>query len=96
MKLGPTGPVVPDGYHVFKRHKSSPIPQKKAVTETPIEDEKIRDFLAEIDEVFGQFSAWKLRDMTHEEDPYKEAPARGEISTDSMRRYCKRYLVSND
>lgn len=28
------------------------------------------EMVEEVFEVFGQFSAWKLRNMTHEEDPW--------------------------
>ena len=43
---------------------------------------------------FGQFSAWKLRNMTHEEKPWLEATEGGrimnrEISRDTMRQYFK-------
>jgi uncharacterized phage-associated protein len=41
-------------------------------------------------EVFGQFSAWKLRDMTHDEPPWKNNEINaGEISVNEMADYFK-------
>ena len=34
---------------------------------------------------FGQFAAWRLREMTHEEQPWKETEQNGEISLETMR-----------
>lgn len=36
-------------------------------------DTQQHELLDEVYEVFGQFSAWKLREMTHEEPTWKEA-----------------------
>lgn len=33
----------------------------------------------EIFEVYGQYSAWKLRDLTHEEAPWKNNQGRAEF-----------------
>ena len=62
-----------------------------------IYDKEAREVLDEVYEEFGQFSAWKLRCMTHEEPPWKEAYASGggEISQESIRQYFKTF-VSND
>lgn len=51
------------------------------------------DLLEEIYDVFGQFSAWKLRNMTHEETPWKakEASA-GIIEKSSMIEFYKTRL----
>lgn len=90
------GPVIPDMYYTFKQYQGKPIPIEEARTATPIQDKEIKDFLNEVYDVFGQYSAWKLRNMTHDEDPYREAEANGgTISQDSMRRYFQRYLVKD-
>ena len=48
------------------------------------------ELVSEVYDVFGQFSAWKLRNMTHEESPWKDNEDRaGEISFDEMKRYFK-------
>lgn len=45
-------------------------------------------------EEFGQFSAWKLRDMVYDEQPWKNTSLNKEISTELMREYfTKEYLT---
>ncbi|RKZ50735.1 MAG: hypothetical protein DRR16_31195 [Candidatus Parabeggiatoa sp. nov. 3] len=47
-------------------------------------------FLDEVYEVFSQFSAWKLRNMTHDEPPWVSNKINaGEISIDEMANYLK-------
>ena len=63
------GPVVSELYRKYKAYGAAAIP---APTEFDINclsrDEQ--ELLHEVFSVFGQFSAWKLRDMTHEEPPW--------------------------
>jgi len=84
------GPVCPKIYHEFKKYGSNIIPY------TNIEDfsenftSEQLDFLDEVYNVFGQFSAWKLRDMTHEESPWiNNKNFNGTITTDEMSDYFK-------
>ena len=52
-------------------------------------------FLGEVWEAYGQFSAWKLRQMSHLTDPWKTAYAKmpgSVISNDSMRFFFKDYV----
>lgn len=65
------GPVIPSVYHAYKQHVKAPI----TVTAPEYDVSKQfsdtqRDLLNEIYDVFGQFSAWKLRNMTHDEPPW--------------------------
>ena len=90
------GPVVPDVYHLFKQYEGRAVPPEEAVTTTPIKDDAIRDLLTEVYEVFGQFSPWRLRDMTHEEDPYKETPAGGIISEYAMQQYFSQRVTASN
>lgn len=86
------GPVVPEIYHAFKEYRARPIPVEKG-KRPAIRDEAVIDFLNEVYDVFGQYSAWKLRNMTYEEPPYKEAEdSQGEISQAAMRHYFQRCL----
>lgn len=58
------GPVVPEIYHRFKMYGSASIhPDAYPISLTAQECRLI----AEVYDVFGQYSAWKLRSMTHEE-----------------------------
>lgn len=62
------GPVVVDVYHEYKGHGSAPIPRANCDLDALTQDEK--DLLDEVYQVYGQYSAWKLRNMTHEESPW--------------------------
>lgn len=88
------GPVVADVYPTFKRYTDGPIPGSEANDGsqlTPIE----RCLLDAVWREYGQFTAWKLREMTHSEPPWKQArrgipddqPSKQPITVDSMRSY---------
>lgn len=79
------GPVVPTLYHYFKDFKSAPIPALAGFDTSQI-DEKDREVLKDIYEYYAQFSAWRLRNMTHEEKPWIDAYRRQnkEISLDEL------------
>lgn len=54
-------------------------------------------FMDEFYQVYGQFSAWKLRNMTHDEPPWKAAINNGGvISQKSMQRFFKTQVVDNE
>ena len=81
------GPVVPALYHEYKVHGSGVIPVPSDFDPDTI-DQETRSLLNEVYNVFGQFSGWKLRNMTHEEPPWKKAySGSGIISQKSMKKY---------
>lgn len=86
------GPVVPALYRSFKQHGAEPIPPDEYFDPTTL-DAQVRELLEDVYSVYGQFSASKLRNMTHEEPPWKLAPAGGEISLDVMKEYFKTQLA---
>jgi uncharacterized phage-associated protein len=87
------GLVVPDCYHNHKQFGSGGIPRPEDL-DFSIYHEDTRDLLDEVYRVFGQFSAWKLRNMTHDEPPWKDASETASIIThESMREYFKTQLV---
>jgi uncharacterized phage-associated protein len=71
------GPVVPTLYHALKEHGDKHIPASAKVDFGSILSSDQRELLDEVYETYGQFSAWKLRSMTHNEAPWKDADARG-------------------
>lgn len=85
------GPVVPQIYHQYKEYGSDAIPVPE-INEDEYPQE-IRELLDEVYSVYGQFTAAKLRNMTHNEPPYNEAEDNGEISHESMKRFFKTLLV---
>lgn len=65
------GPVVPVVYHEYKQYGGKGIDKN---VDMPHFDENTEIILKDVYEDYGQYSAWKLRDMTHEEPPWKETP----------------------
>ncbi len=66
------GPVCPEVYHLYKEFGSDPI---KFEVNLKIFSQEQLDILDEVNEIFGQFSAWKLRNISHEDEPWKEREA---------------------
>lgn len=60
------GPVVKTVYNHYAGHQGNALP----ASGRPSLGTEIPPFLDEIYRVFGKFSAWKLRDMTHREPPW--------------------------
>lgn len=73
------GPVVPEIYENYKPYGCSPLyndDQYKPIEMTPEEE----DLFDQVYEAYGQFSALKLMQMTHNEDPWKSvSPGYGNI-----------------
>lgn len=91
------GPVVPCLYRSFKQHGAEPIPPPESGIIPADYPEDVRELLDEVYSVYGQFSAWKLRNMTHGEPPWREAhevASSATISLDSMRKYFSTLIVS--
>lgn len=85
------GPVVKEVWQEYTKYGSNPIPIPE-FDDSVIPDET-KDFLKEIYAVFGQFSAWKLRNMTHEEDPWRSTKIDEVISVTKMKDHFKKHLV---
>lgn len=61
-------------------------------------DKNVQDILEQVFQVFGHYSAWDLRDKTHEEKPWLEATQNGrilkrEISRKTMKEFFKENYV---
>lgn len=81
------GPVVPPLYHKFKGYEAGAIPPNAAFDPAEF-DAADRDILNDVFGFYGQYSAWKLREMTHEEAPWRSAFREGAnhiISADALR-----------
>jgi uncharacterized phage-associated protein len=88
------GPVVPELFHTYKTYGAGAIPSPNDVDFSRY-DPLTREVLDEVYNVFGQFAAWKLRNLTHEEPPWENTPVGGEISYKAMRDYFKTQLVNH-
>ncbi|MGK7905133.1 MAG: Panacea domain-containing protein [Hormoscilla sp.] len=81
------GPVVPELYEYYHKYGNGAIPCPTEIDFTRY-DEETRSLLDEVYSVFGQYSAWKLRNMTQAESPWQAASlTRSPISHRSMKDY---------
>lgn len=87
------GPVVPKVWDVYRDYGSNPIPKPDDFDRSAISSDA-RGVIDEIYTVFGQYSAWKLRNMTHEEAPWANVAMNEEIAKASMMEYFKGQLVA--
>lgn len=92
------GPVVEDIYNDFKSNNGNFIP----TNDYKMSDDEIskigkdeKELIEDVFQLMGQYSAWRLRDKTHQEDPwidnYKEGENK-EISHSDMKKYFKQYI----
>ena len=91
------GPVVPSLYHAFKQHRAESIPRPEDGIDLERYPPEVKELLDEVYSVFGQFSATKLRNMTHSEPPWREAYGRcpsSIISHESMAEFFKTQVVN--
>lgn len=86
------GPVVEEIYREYDNPYELPIPE---TSEIKAEDKHL---LEQVFQVFGKYSAWALRNKTHEELPWLEATKNGqhfneEISRKTMEYYFKKHYI---
>ena len=84
------GPVVPELYQIYKGYKSQPVPVSEGFDVSQFTEE-VKELLNEVNLVYGQYSAWRLRDMTHEELPWQESYKKIDktISHESLKSFFK-------
>lgn len=80
------GPVIKEVYDEYKSFGGNGI-QFEGSSIAFADD--IENFLEKIYNHFGQYSAWKLRNMTHEETPWLKTKQNSEIKIDLMKEYFK-------
>jgi uncharacterized phage-associated protein len=85
------GPVVESLYREYKQFGNQAIPPSETFDPSVFTDKQIA-LLKEVYEVYGQFSAWKLRNMTHSEKPWLETPKNQVINPELMRDFFKNYI----
>ena len=86
IKAWAHGPVIPDLWHRYREYGDGSIPR---VTDLDLDlyPPEVRELLDEVYEVYGQFAAWKLREMTHDEPPWSQTEPNEEIAHDKLREY---------
>lgn len=89
------GPVIPELYHAYKSHGSGPIPSPTNLDLSKYNSD-IKELLDEIYAVYGQYSAWKLREMTHSEPTWINAYNRSDkiISHEELIEYFETQITN--
>lgn len=84
------GPVIESIYRHFKEYGSKGIDEFDAVTI----DNDTSSLLEDVYKVFGKYSAWGLRQMTHEETPWQTTEINCVIDPDVIKKYFKENYVT--
>ena len=81
------GPVVKKIYDKYKVNGASGIVYEK---DFDVEmNEETEEILEEVYEEYGQYTAWKLRNMTHEEEPWKSTRINEVIKKEKIKEFFK-------
>ena len=83
------GPAIPVLFEKYKEYRCNAIPVPKDFDFAVFSEDEKR-LLNEIYEVYGSYSAWRLKEIVLNETPWKEAIAKGartKISLSAMREY---------
>jgi uncharacterized phage-associated protein len=87
------GPVVPSIYHQYKEFGSNPITPLLEFDKSNFPEENI-SLIDEVYSVFGQFSGSALRNMSHDEPPWRDTNDACEIAKANLKKYFKTRLVN--
>ncbi len=79
-------------YFKYQPNGAQPIPPPEGFDPSSI-DERTQALLEEVYGVYGQYSAWGLRNLTHEEAPWKDTAPYGIIPLEAMRAYFAEQLT---
>lgn len=88
------GPVSPHVYQAYRDFGSGAIPAPE-VFDPRVFTRKQLDLLDEVYGVYGQYSAWKLRELTHTEAPWKDNYEPGRYSREIPVAEMKKFFVEN-
>jgi uncharacterized phage-associated protein len=88
------GPVVPALYKKYQKFGSGEIPMPIGIDFSIYSKEQM-DLFHEVYNVYGQYSAWRLRDLTHEEPPWRSTKRTGVITLGKMKKYFDTQLVDD-
>ena len=82
------GPVVPDSYRMYKECGPGAIPVPKDSNFAKL-SKKHRAVVNEVFNTYGQYSAWKLRQFTHSESPWRNTTSCEIITHSQLSKYFK-------
>jgi len=92
------GPVCVPLYNKYKGYKSRALPIPESDDAINMFDPKTLMILNTVQKLYGQFAAWKLRNLSHMDFPWFMAYAnrRAEIPKEEMRAYFKKKIASGN
>lgn len=87
------GPVIPALYHEYKEYGCNAIKLTRNIDFSKY-NEETKELLDEVYSVYGQYSAWKLSELTHNEPPWKKYHSKTDktIPLKSLQEYFKTQL----
>ena len=88
------GPVIPEVFYAYQSLGAGPIPIEKVNLDLYAAD--LREFLDEVNEVYGQFTSAKLGAMTRLEPPWRDAVQGETISQQSLKEFFSTLVTLND
>lgn len=80
------GPVVPSVYREYKKYEDGVIPLDDSIVYKKLSDHKM-EILKEVYDIFGQFSAIRLMNMTHSETPWLNVGMNDIIDPKEIKKY---------
>lgn len=86
------GPVVEEVYFEYRRYGSAGIEYNNDF-DSSMMDKEDEALLINVYEIFGKYSAWGLRNMTHQEDPWKNTCQNQVIPQELIKEYFKKNYV---
>jgi uncharacterized phage-associated protein len=92
------GPVVPSLYRDYKGYGSNSIPVPNDI-DFELYSDQVKELLNEVYKVCGQFSAWKLRELTHQEPPWSDVyreESVAVITKSELKKYFKTRLADEE
>jgi uncharacterized phage-associated protein len=88
------GPVVREVWEAYRQYASGAIPVPADFDAEAVLTAEERELLDEVWNVYGQFSAWKLRNLTHEESPWANAVRDAVIPHEALRTFFRTRVVA--
>lgn len=89
------GPVVRELYDALKQYGSDSVPVPEDDVSSNLTEVQVK-LIEDVNQVYGQFSAWKLRDMTHQEEPWVSTERDNVISHELLQKYFSGLVVTTE
>ena len=92
---GPVVRQVYDAYKVFGPDpiKCEPTGDDSTIFEKVAQDPRIGEVLETVHNFYGKYSAWRLREMTHDEKPWRQTPRNEIISEELIKDYFSKEVL---